>query len=121
MGTFDERMAAIAYADAERRMARELAELSAIIGREVSLADYVDALNGVYLEHRDLTGVTRDHNRQIRASQDCWETGIRNAQAKNRPPRERKARTTANPAQAASRVTRDHALAAKIGTIHQPE
>lgn len=80
MPTFDERMAAIMLADAERRMTRE----------GITLADIVNAIDAVYWNHRDITGVPAEPNRLHRASVDCWLTSIRNARALNRPePRQR--------------------------------
>lgn len=75
--SYDERMAAILLSDAERRFTRE----------GITLRDVFNAIDALYLEHRDITGVPPNHRRMIRVTEDCWKTSIERGRYFNRPPR----------------------------------
>jgi hypothetical protein len=110
--SYDERMAAILLSDAQRRMTLE----------GITLRDVYDAINAVYWHHRGITGVPAEPNRMHRASEDCWEVSLRKARALNTPDAVREARTQRRTdVSRATRVQRDIARQADMGTIHTAE
>lgn len=69
---YDTRMSDIARADHARRIAREGAELDALIAQFYPTSD-----DDSYAHSRNLTGEPSEKNRVYRATEDCWTRGLK--------------------------------------------
>jgi hypothetical protein len=73
MGLSRQQQRQIMRDDAKRRNAREAADIEAIVAAHSKIQEGIDP----YLFSRSIRGVPSENNRQHKASQDCWNRGLR--------------------------------------------